>query len=154
MNHVNLFFNYKLVNKNYNKPNRVTAHTLAFGNWCFKPMRYFFKGGVVELYYYSSPNHALKKLDYNRDYQIEDRTWMQTITKTILLIPGLMLGTIAKGLAYTSPTVRQPHRTTVRFYARLNKQQEDPKLHGYIIHINNQGIIVRTIPRNKWAYVI
>ncbi len=113
INNVKLFFNYEVEDR---LRQDIKDIPVLFGNWCFSPVRYFFDGGKVTI--------RDNEVRYERNYRPTDKTWLKTVIKMILLVPGLLVGTIAKGASYAFSAIRKDHQIALPFLPYFNKHQD------------------------------
>ncbi|MFI5343277.1 MAG: hypothetical protein ACHQUC_03555 [Chlamydiales bacterium] len=87
------------------------------GDCCLAPVRYFFRGRNVE-FIGLNDNEITSIYDYASYFTIRnkfllsnalEKKWMRTCLCIIGFIPGLILGSIFKGLSYLKKSIRDEH---------------------------------------------
>ena len=96
----NLFFNTEVSSENSSQ-----AEILA--NLAFSPIRYLFQGRTVEIY------EELVALD--RQTYVE-KNWKKTALAVICLVPGFLVGLVAKLVSYWFTSARLNYKLTKAFY--------------------------------------
>lgn len=133
MSYVNVFFNTKIVPINatadkLNKPCTAASVSCSIGDWFLTPARCLFNGRLVTLI---PGNRLISKHEYYDETDLATlnqpkRNFIRIAIAVALIIPGLLLGTIFKGISYLSPSIRANHNLA---NAHLNppvKKEEKP----------------------------
>jgi hypothetical protein len=77
-------------------------------NTCFTPVRYLFRGRTIEI--------LDKKIVQERiSFPQYDKTWIKTASAVAFLVPGILLGLVAKFLSYAFSSARSNFQITREF---------------------------------------
>lgn len=86
------------------------------GDFCLTPVRYFFRGRNVEFVKgFGDKTIVIDSADYAANNKNKfrvgtiEKNWMRTCLCIIGFIPGLILGSILKGLSYLNKSIRDEH---------------------------------------------
>lgn len=143
------------------------------GDVCFQPIRYFFHGKNVYnengrihkvASFHNSPGHRSRRITYldqkngnfSSKYSSREKTWLATVGAILTLVPGFFLGSIFKGVAFLSPSLRYNYRTATEQLKpknfeigdqneRLNQDEINQKLEELInrnIHSKVNSLII------------
>lgn len=120
-NHIGVFLNDRIENisehESSRSPNDLLNKAVKFGNWCLTPVRYLCNGNKVTITYKKGGWVSGK---HEKEYfQCEEKTqrFFKGIASLVLIIPGLIAGSLFKGLGYLSQPIREGHRLAVIHYA-------------------------------------
>ncbi|MBA3239181.1 MAG: protein kinase [Parachlamydiaceae bacterium] len=121
----NIFCNTTL---NYSEKN-LLEH---IGDECFAPIRYLFNGLKITIV---QKNIADVEVEYPQGH------WAKTAAAINILIPSLLLGTLLKGLATISPSVREYRNITNEYFADENNTFSNQSLASNDVnnHANNDS---------------
>lgn len=95
---------------------------VALGDWFLTPVRCLFNGNVVTI---TTEKDAAVTVRHAREFNRNNifgpqKTFLLVIASIVLLIPGIFLGTIIKGLGYLAPSIRENHRLTILHYTPID----------------------------------
>lgn len=115
MNHVNIFLNTRVEIRNEVGIGKVSK----LGDFCLTPVRCLFNGHVVTIVPKSNQKiEVFHRKAYGHD---KERTFLQIIQAIVLLVPGIIFGTVLKGLTYLSKSIRDNHQLIDRHYTPTNR---------------------------------
>lgn len=119
-----IFFNNKIIDLRIDKQSYHTDNILTqWGNWCLNPVRCLFNGKTITI---SSQNQFIM-VKHEEDYSPhfikskKHKTLLSVVASIIFLIPGLMIGSVFKGLGYLSRTMRERHCMAVKHYTPIDR---------------------------------
>lgn len=116
MNHIGVFFNNRIVDQ---EVFGIAAVASTFGDWCLTPVRCLYAGNQVTLLHKQNTVTVTHEEEYDisgLSCEKPQRNFLRVIAYTILLLPGLIVGTVFKGLGYLSSSMRERHRFAVQHY--------------------------------------
>lgn len=122
MSGLSVFFNHKMINKDdsflfANVPVRV-------GDWFFTPLRCLSNGEEVTI---TNKDNVITLKVEKEYYQKEGswdkpkRTYLRLALAVVFLLPGLILGTLFKGLGYLTSTIRKRHELILTHYIPIDR---------------------------------
>lgn len=118
MNHCAVFFNTQIRDNSLHDNLAV-----AMGDFCFNPVRCLFNGNEVAIIeskvYYLHDDSKLTTLSEKALH------CLRIVAAIVLLVPGLLLGTLFKGMGYLSQSVRDNHQMVVLHEASIDKPKEE-----------------------------
>jgi hypothetical protein len=122
-----IFFNNRIVSDD---PFRLDDVPVAFGDFFLTPVRCLFNGNKVTL---KTKNNVIT-VDHEKEYFDHSspsswlkpkRNFLRVIASIIFLIPGLILGSIFKGIGFLSESIRERHRLTIEHYTSIDREIGD-----------------------------
>src|ERR1700722_17071013 len=122
MNNVSVFFN----NRTFTKDSFSISDTpVVFGDWCLTPVRCLFDGNKVTV---SNKDGSLT-VDHEKEYATSGyrRNFLQVVASIVLIIPGLIIGSVFKGLGYLSQSTRKRHNLATQHYTPLDRTIGSPE---------------------------
>ncbi len=133
MNNTNLFFNTNI---------QQSGILSNIADFALSPVRYFFRGRTVSIvdfknqkhthhaysfaknaFFTSSKtafNHVTKKRLLTPPLKPSEKNFLKATMMTILFVPGILFGTLAKAFTYISGNVRKNHELAKRHFTRID----------------------------------
>lgn len=117
MDNISIFFNKRIVKENsstlsYYQDNSsfdtVFEKSVAFGDWCLTPVRCLFDGDKITV---SIKNQSVT-IDPAKEYGgplQPNRGFLRVVASIVFIIPGIIIGSLFKGLGYLSYSIRERH---------------------------------------------
>lgn len=142
---IHVFLNCRTVKKD---SSTIWDIPVVYGDWCLTPVRCLFNGDKVEVFdmnqsievdiekeYFSSTSFLQSNLDKPK------RNFLRVVASILLIIPGIIIGSLSKGLGYLSQSTRERHTLTVDRYQFI---KEYPTRIRGIVELNWNRWLSRT----------
>lgn len=117
MTSAGIFFNNRAVADSF----RFSDVPVALGDWFLTPVRCLYNGNKVTI---SHKNDAIT-IEHEKEYSDWDNTrpkrnFLRVILSIILIVPGVIVGSIFKGIGYLSQSIQHRHTAIRRHYSPGN----------------------------------
>jgi len=123
MESLSVFLNTRIVNYSFS----CAGIPVAFGNFCLTPVRCLFNGDKVTISLSASADDNRVRVVHEKEYGEygeygkPKKTWLRVIVSIVLLVPGLLLGSIFKGVGYLSKSIRERHNFAIVHYTPVDR---------------------------------
>lgn len=126
MNHLNVFFNNRIVAENQFPLSNFSA---KLGDWCLTPVRCLFDGNKLTIATHQENLTVVHEKEFARSNngEMPKRNYLKVIASILLIIPGVIFGSILKGLSYISSKMREADAHARLHYTPINRTLGSPE---------------------------
>jgi len=120
MNHLNVFFNNRIIAENQFP---LSNFSVRLGDWCLTPVRYLCDGNKLTVATHEghlTVNHQKEFAGFKQGDMRKAR-YLHVIASIIFTIPGVIFGSILKGLGYISAKMREADANARKHYTPLDR---------------------------------
>lgn len=121
MGNLSIFFNHRITRREAFTLYDVPA---ALGDFFLTPVRCLFNGNKITISIKDQLITVTNEKEYAStrwDWQKPKRNFLRVIASIVLLAPGLILGSVIKGLGYLSKVIRARHKLTLLHYIPIDR---------------------------------